>query len=619
MDVELPSGLVIEGIPEGTSKDEIKRKAIASGLATEADFGVEPSALQRSGEVPYSQEQTAVLGPQYTPPEQPERSLGEKLHGMAQAGAALTGGSALSAIGTGVGAAQGAVEYLGRGDFSQPPGELVMQRATEGADRLNVIKPYTEAGREYTQKASEALAPLAGLTGIAPMLAMEAPALRSGMQQFKDVTGAKIGERMAQRNPQMRTVEGEYIPRQTEGPQPLPKMSARDSGLRQALQENTVESVGYKIDTKTNKPVANMLERDLVDKFKVNENTILATRQLEGPAKRPAVQMLDIAERYVKGDRNLRPNVVIGDSLMKRFNRVLAANKTAGKKIDEIAGKELAGKRVDAGKAFDSFERELADMGVQFDAKGKPIFKGSELSGNSVVAPINRVFEWIGDRNKVDALMLREPRSMQDGLKLHRMKRYIDRQIEWGRDPAQPLDKKAVMVLKNLRRNINEELKKVSPDYAQQNAIYSETIEPIGQLTDVLGRRFDPDAPRVNSYVGQELRKTLSNYGVSNDMRTAVDTIDTMARKYGGTYDDKIMPLVELYSDLEGKLGSFAPNSLQGVTEKAIDQAASRFGLAGEAAKTAKEAYVRRSNLYEAPATEKLKLIQMLRDQIKEQ
>lgn len=38
MDVRLPSGVLLKGIPEGTSKDEIKAKAIKAGLATEADF-----------------------------------------------------------------------------------------------------------------------------------------------------------------------------------------------------------------------------------------------------------------------------------------------------------------------------------------------------------------------------------------------------------------------------------------------------------------------------------------------------------------------------------------------------------------------------------------------------
>lgn len=42
MDITLPNGSVIQGVPEGTSKEDIKKKAIAAGLAVESDFG--PSA-----------------------------------------------------------------------------------------------------------------------------------------------------------------------------------------------------------------------------------------------------------------------------------------------------------------------------------------------------------------------------------------------------------------------------------------------------------------------------------------------------------------------------------------------------------------------------------------------
>lgn len=47
MDVTLPNGKVIRGVPEGTSKEAIKAKAIAAGIATEADFAsVAPAAPQ---------------------------------------------------------------------------------------------------------------------------------------------------------------------------------------------------------------------------------------------------------------------------------------------------------------------------------------------------------------------------------------------------------------------------------------------------------------------------------------------------------------------------------------------------------------------------------------------
>lgn len=47
MDIELPNGTVIQGIPEGTSKQDIMSKAISAGLATAADFGQPTGEVQR--------------------------------------------------------------------------------------------------------------------------------------------------------------------------------------------------------------------------------------------------------------------------------------------------------------------------------------------------------------------------------------------------------------------------------------------------------------------------------------------------------------------------------------------------------------------------------------------
>src|SRR5210317_2274545 len=60
MNVTLPNGVVLENVPEGTTKEEIKSRAIAAGYSTEADF-VEPEAKPTFGErleelPPYSEQ-----------------------------------------------------------------------------------------------------------------------------------------------------------------------------------------------------------------------------------------------------------------------------------------------------------------------------------------------------------------------------------------------------------------------------------------------------------------------------------------------------------------------------------------------------------------------------------
>lgn len=55
--VELPNGQVIDGVPKGTSKEEVMRKAIQSGLATPQDFGEDPAQQLVEGQ-PTSVEQS---------------------------------------------------------------------------------------------------------------------------------------------------------------------------------------------------------------------------------------------------------------------------------------------------------------------------------------------------------------------------------------------------------------------------------------------------------------------------------------------------------------------------------------------------------------------------------
>lgn len=55
MNVILPNGTVIQGVPEGTTKEQIMQKAISSGLATEQDFGIsaKKTAINQSIEDKY--------------------------------------------------------------------------------------------------------------------------------------------------------------------------------------------------------------------------------------------------------------------------------------------------------------------------------------------------------------------------------------------------------------------------------------------------------------------------------------------------------------------------------------------------------------------------------------
>ncbi|WP_231883100.1 hypothetical protein, partial [Alcanivorax sp. HI0033] len=53
---ELPNGKVIQGVPEGTPKEEIMRKAISAGIATETDFAPIQTQAETSAASPSPRE-----------------------------------------------------------------------------------------------------------------------------------------------------------------------------------------------------------------------------------------------------------------------------------------------------------------------------------------------------------------------------------------------------------------------------------------------------------------------------------------------------------------------------------------------------------------------------------
>lgn len=85
MDVRLPSGQIIRGVPEGTSKDVIMQKAIAGGLATAEDFG-QPAQPQTQ------QVQPQIQQPVQAQPQVEEPTLGDQISGGLEAAGAIAGG-----------------------------------------------------------------------------------------------------------------------------------------------------------------------------------------------------------------------------------------------------------------------------------------------------------------------------------------------------------------------------------------------------------------------------------------------------------------------------------------------------------------------------------------------
>jgi len=152
MDIELPNGVVIKDVPEGTTKAQIMEKAIRNGLAKPEDFAVSQPQLQPQ--------------PQTQPYRKP--TLGEKLIGAGETGLTLLTGGTTGLAGTVGGAITGAYEEVKSGQFGTPEAaRRIEQRAALGGQQYTYA-PRTQAGQEQVEMLGRAGAELIPIAPVLP-------------------------------------------------------------------------------------------------------------------------------------------------------------------------------------------------------------------------------------------------------------------------------------------------------------------------------------------------------------------------------------------------------------------------------------------------------------------
>jgi len=152
MDIELPNGVVIKDVPEGTTKAQIMEKAIRNGLAKPEDFAVSQPQLQPQ--------------PQTQPYREP--TFGEKLIGAGETGLTLLTGGTTGLAGTVGGAITGAYEEVKSGQFGTPEAaRRIEQRAALGGQQYTYA-PRTQAGQEQVEMLGRVGAELIPIAPVLP-------------------------------------------------------------------------------------------------------------------------------------------------------------------------------------------------------------------------------------------------------------------------------------------------------------------------------------------------------------------------------------------------------------------------------------------------------------------
>lgn len=325
---------------------------------------------------------------------------------------------------------------------------------------------------------------------------------------------------------------------------------------------------------------------------------VTATIQASNRATKGALdEMLDIVDESQKSAKfsvTNRPLDVAGRALGRRYDVIKDANKQARSELDTVA-RTLQGEGVDSSQAFNDLYASLDDMGIgitEGDSGVELLTRGSDIS--MLDAPKKSIERLLTRIDEVDDM---------DAYELHRLKRWIDENVSYGRS-QEGLSGKAETVIKTLRRNIDTALDTNFPAYDDVNTRYSETRGMLDEFDRLVASGSGDESPNFEKGVGTLLRRTLSNARSREPILDLVSNMDNMARNYNaspqaavvqrGALDDDILTEVLFADELDRIFGTNARTSLQGDMSKVVERGmdgAQNMGMMDLAVEAGKKGY----------------------------
>lgn len=265
-----------------------------------------------------------------------------------------------------------------------------------------------------------------------------------------------------------------------------------------------------------------------------------------------------------------RPSDVVGDALSNRLAVVTRANRNAGNQLDEVAD-GLRGRRVDGSPATNQFINDLDSIGVRFtnDPANPLDFSRSDIQ------------DLTGIQNLVERVFTRSG-ELGDAHSLHRLKRFIDQQVTFGRS-KEGLSGQAENLLKSFRRNIDGVLDSNFPAYDAVNTTYSTTRQAIDDFQRAAGASINFGSDNLNRSLGTLARSVLSNNRTRANVIDSVNNLERVATQNGGQFNDSIIKQITFIDELETQFGSFAPTSFGGEVARGVVNAGGELALGNTA------------------------------------
>lgn len=502
----------------------------------------------------------------------PERGALDRAVGLGEAALTTASGATFGSMGMIDGTLRGIAQEVRAGTFgSAEAADRIENLAAEMAGKAT-YSPRTEAGQEYVQnigEAGEALAPLAGLGG---EIAMIGQAAKKAAPQAASV--AREGATIAKESPKS------LFQYQTPAKQKIAELLEKN--------DPSIDTARYRISTpaSTNPPESNFLRALNAGGAKISKdkNAINAISQgfdeaviasVKGASRSDKTDMAKMVQIFQKGKSDAlyagrnRANDVVGNRFMDSINLVRKTNREAGSEVDKAA-MSLKGKQVESLPIGDRFLSSLDELGIKPEGD-KLNFKGSDVEDlASIERTFNTVYRRMTGTKKPDAY------------ELHRMKRFIDEQVSYGK-AGEGLTGRAERTLKTLRRDIDKTLDDSFPDYNSANEKYSDTIQALDSFQSIAGKRLDFSSENASKQVGTLMRRLLSNAQSRGSLMDAATEIQSVANKYpeknliSGSARDKgrqsdLLQLVIFADELDSRFGPNARTSLQGQVEQVANR-----------------------------------------------
>jgi hypothetical protein len=291
-----------------------------------------------------------------------------------------------------------------------------------------------------------------------------------------------------------------------------------------------------------------------------DDNVIAGIQQYTRDESRLAAQMAKIksaAKENINIDR--QPLSIVGETLKDQVKIISNARTIASKKVG-AALNDMKGKNLNYGGVLEDWRRGLEKEGIKItqDIGDNGVdwsvdLRGSKFAGDTGA---QKLLDLVADR--LSLIVSKEGSFNSATAKdLHDLKKLIDYRVNWSRMPGDDgLTVEAESLAKTLRGGINEILKKGSSKYEQANADYAKAIQPLVKLNESTGRKVDILNDDLSpAKLGQEMRKTIGNWNVTEDLKDAAKAISLEAKARGYDKNINLDRLVILNGILDKRFG----------------------------------------------------------------